>query len=295
MLEKLSPEQEAHIPIYVERYLGLGKATTPFTEEVKSKLINEIFPAIYADAGLVMPRRVEFFASPAAMVKAVTKEFGYGISDVISNLCYGSQDAGWVAFYKYFQEQCSIDLKSRFAIADLCGLCSFWLPYDKAIFVSQNLSDLRMENGVLHNTEGLSWSYEDGFCGYTLFGTTVTEEIVMDMLKDTKNGAKRILALTNVEQRLVAIRAYGAHNMLEQLSGKIVDTKQGRRPTFDGGPEYVLHEVMLEGNKEKLLEMANPSEPKRHYEWVIPECQTVSEALAWRAGLQVFTEPVAKS
>ena len=50
-------------------------------------------------------------------------------------------------------------------------------------------------------------------------------------------------------------------------------------------------------SEEKLLEMQNPSEPKKHYEFVPPEVQTVNQALAWRIGwkLDAFKEPVAKS
>ena len=41
--------------------------------------------------------------------------------------------------------------------------------------------------------------------------------------------------------------------------------------------------------------MKNPSEPKTHYEWVEPHIKTCVEALAWRRGIDIFSEPVFKT
>jgi hypothetical protein len=297
MIEKLSPEQEAQMGVYVKKYLALGLSTQPFTEEIEARITNDIMPRIYKAGGLTPPTEVLFFESPLAALQEASRMSGRPVSEEVGNLSYGSQDAGWCSYYKFFEEQCGVDLGTDFALADLCGLCSFWLAYDGVALVSQNPSAIRMENGVLHNVTGPSWEYADGFRGYTLFGTPVSEEVVTEMLPDKKNGGKRILALTNVEERLVAIKAYGAENMLEQMNGKVIDTKKGTIRAGDSRAEYVLHEVVLEGNPEKLLEMQNPSEPKRHYEWVDPKCTSVNEALAWRAGWSVeeFQEPVAKT
>jgi hypothetical protein len=295
MIKSLTEKQTNAMPEYANRYIKLGLSTSPLTPEVKELLINEIFPGIYADAGLEAPKKVLFFDSPLAMLEAAAKDRGTLPKDEMSNLCYGSQDAGWISFYKFFQEECGVDLKSNFNISRLCGLCSFWLPYDTAIYVSQNLSAIHMDNGLLHNLSGPSWSYADGTCGYSLYGIPVTEEIVTSMLPDKENGGKRIMQITNTEQRLVAIRAYGVENMLEQLSAKVIDTKKGTIKDGDSRAEYVLYRIKIEGNDEKLLEMANPSEPKRHYEWVDPNCNSVNQALAWRCGWDEFTEPVAKT
>lgn len=294
MIKELNADQISQLSVYAERYIKLGLSTKPFTSETKESIIS-IIHKIYEDANLAPPTTIEFFSSPNAALKVAAKARGTTSKDELSNLCYGSQEAGWIAYYKYFQEVVGIDLKSRLSMGDLCGLCSFWLPYDTHVFVSQNLSEIHMENNILHNAKGPSWSYADGICGYTLFGVAVTEEIVMDMLPDKKNGGKRILGIENAEQRLVAIKAYGAENMLEQLKAKVVDTKKGTVRDGDSRAEYVLFSVNIEGTDEKLLEMANPSEPKRHYEWVTPECTTVNEALAWRCGMNVFVEPVTKS
>jgi hypothetical protein len=90
------------------------------------------------------------------------------------------------------------------------------------------------------------------------------------------------MKLNNAEERLVAIKKIGAHNMLEALQAKSIDKKDN---------EYELFEVILEGSKEKLLKMKNPSEDKYHYEWVEPDIMTVNLALAYRRKRKVFFEP----
>jgi hypothetical protein len=150
-----------------------------------------------------------------------------------------------------------------------------------------------MVNGRLHSTEGPAWSYADGFCGYALDGVEVPE-FVIDAIAG-KIPAQKVLELTNVEQRLVAIKYVGAGNLLNALDGKVLCQKGAVQA--DGRPEYVLHQISLNGTPEKLLEMQNPSEPKRHYEFVPPEVTSCTEALAWRIGwdLKAFKEPKAKA
>jgi hypothetical protein len=94
------------------------------------------------------------------------------------------------------------------------------------------------------------------------------------------------LKLTNVEQRLVGVKYVGPERLIKHLNGKVLDTK---------GDEYVLHSFNLENTECVMLEMQNPSEPKRHYEFVPPEVTTVNQALAWRLGWDSFKEPVAKT
>ncbi len=74
--------------------------------------------------------------------------------------------------------------------------------------------------------------------------------------------------------------------MLSALKAEMISEK---------GEEYTLFEVTLEGSQQKLLKMKNPSEPKTHYEWVEPHINTINEALAWRRGISLFKEPVAKT
>lgn len=306
MIEKLTAEQEAQFSVYVDRFLKAGLSTQPFDDQLKAEIV-EIMGRIYAAGGLKAPSEIVFCLSPQeALTKAAARVNGCSEDKVtndmrgaeLANFCYGSQDAGWLSFYAFFKEQTAVTgLEIVQPLIDLCGKCSFYLPYENVCFVSQNLSYRHMEAGRLHCTTGPAWAYADGFCGYSLDGVAVPKSAIDAVLGKVK--PESVLALQNVEQRLVAIKYVGVGKLLKALNSREIGTKGDVQA--DGRPEYVLHEVELQGAKEKLLEMQNPSEPKRHYEFVPPEINTVSEALAWRIGwnwtlvMGAFKDPVVKA
>lgn len=287
MLEKLTPAQEAKIPEYVKKFLSLGLSTlglNTFLEKELKKIIGDVYKA----GGLDKPKKILFYKSPMAALEAACK-MNYDVSkskityDMLSkeseNFCYGSQDASWLSFYAFFKNETEVKgLEPVQPLINLLGKCSFFLPYEEVCFVSQNLSQISMVNGRLHNTTGPAWSYEDGFCGYSLDGIAVPKFVI-----DCINGAneyENILKLRNAEQRMVAIKYVGVQHFMGEFQGKQID--QFGLVQSDGRPEYVLHELVIGGQKEKLLEMKNPSEPKRHYEFVPSTVKSAQEAFVSR-------------
>lgn len=291
MITKLTKEQEAKMPEYVKKYTELGLATKPFTAESK-KALEGIIARVYAAGGLKKPQKIVFCKSPQDII-LTAKKMDPG-ADPSTGFIYGSQDSGWLSFYNYYKTELGVTgLEPIDALTELLGECSFLAPYENICFVSQNLSFVHMVEGRLHCATGPAWGYEDGFCGYSLDGVAVPETVIDAILGKVK--PESVLSLENVEQRLVAIKYVGINKLLKALNGRQLDVKGEIQA--DGKAEYILHEITLEGNAEKLLEMKNPSEPKRHYEFVPPEIKTCNEALAWRIGwnLESFKPPVVKS
>ncbi len=135
-----------------------------------------------------------------------------------------------------------------------------------------------------HNPNGPFCEWRDGSKLYSINGIRVPGwvcETASDKLDPIK-----IMKLKNAEERLVAIKKCGMERMLSYLKAKSISTK---------GDEYELFEVELEGSKEKLLRLKNPSENKQHYEFVEPHIKTVIEALSWRRGIKLFKEPIFKT
>lgn len=288
-IEELTPAQIAKFPEYVAKYVGLGLSTLQLNPFLKEELTN-IIGRVYKAGGLEAPKQVLFYDSPKAVLEAACC-MKYGVSsdkitqqmlnDEHANFIYGSQDASWLSFYAFFQNETEITgIEPLNPLMSLLGKCSFILPYDSVCFVSQNLSQVSMANGRLHNTTGPAWSYADGFCGYSLQGIAVPKFVI-----DCINGANHyedVLKIRNVEQRLVAIRHIGIQHFMREFKGREID--QFGVVQADGRPEYVLHEVTIAGEKEKLLEMKNPSEDKRHYEFVPPTVKSAQEAYVTRFG-----------
>ena len=87
--------------------------------------------------------------------------------------------------------------------------------------------------------------------------------------------AEDILKETNVEVRRELLRKVGIEAMLKALPHKLLDRKD----------EYELFSIELspEVKDARFLKMTNPSIGVYHMEAVGPDCNTVQNAIDWRA------------
>lgn len=294
MITKLTAEQEAAMEPLKNEFLALGLSTADAPDAAE---LAKLFAKVYECGGLKPPTEVILVDSPVAIIETYeqlakangTSGTKLSASEVISNLAYGSLDAGWLSYYNFFRRHVPevTGLEIVDGLTGLLGRVSMWLGLDNLVIVSRNPVEIRMENERLHRTDGPAVRYADGKCDcYSLYGTAV-EESTIELLK--KGDIKGVLKIKNADVRVVAMKALGAEAVLKGLGGKSIDTK---------GAEYELYEVSIEGRPNKLLRMQNPSEPKMHYEFVPPEVTTVTQALAWRIGWNLdatFAEPRAKT
>ncbi|MES2874469.1 MAG: hypothetical protein V4708_12150, partial [Bacteroidota bacterium] len=202
------------------------------------------------------------------------------------NFAGGNLWAAWQSFYDFFNEEFNLDgLDKIRPTIELSKDVGWIFPYKDLCVLTEKPISLHLNaNGRLHNEKGPCIEWPDGWNFYALNGVRVPAWIVTTSAD--KLDPKKIMKLPNAEQRVLAIKKLGAHNMLEALEAKSISKK---------GSEYELFEVKIEGSKEKLLKMKNPSEEKIHYEFVEPQIKTVNEALAYRIGWKTFKEPIAKT
>jgi hypothetical protein len=150
----------------------------------------------------------------------------------------------------------------------------WFLPHTHTCWCAERHTTLvRNAEGRLHCHDGLACGYPDGWGAYALNGVRMEEWMVMtpaDRLDPTK-----ILAVSNVEQRRELIRKVGMERFLTACRATVVNT-QG---------EYALLSVTLSDDirDARFLKMKNPSIGVWHVEGVHPSCQTVQEAINWRA------------
>ena len=114
----------------------------------------------------------------------------------------------------------------------------------------------------------------DGFPVYALHGVRMKPEYVMTAAE--KLDPIAILQESNVDQRRELIRKLGIEMMLSHLPHGVLD-KSGN---------YELLKIDFPGLAEntRYLKMLNPSIGVWHLEGVERECQTVQQAINWRAG-----------
>lgn len=315
-IESLTDEQKALLPVYRDKWMKIGLCTEPADRPRAERAIRQMYTA----AALNPPKQILWVTSPlaGAIVSAILKdesfwrrvsesspgprkaELGHSVwnsvgdsvqhsvGSSLEDAWYGQHDAGYCGFVDYFRQVCKLtdETKKTVVYMDLAQSANWFFPYQNICIVSDRPDIVSMKNGRIHSEIGPAIRYRDGLSVYGLNGVRVQEWIVTTPAEEM--NPKQVLALTNVEERLQAIKKMGAHRIIKELNGKTISTK---------GSEYELFEITLEGSKEKLLRMKNPSEDKQHYEFVEPHIKTVDEALAWRIGwdLNKFQSPLAKT
>ena len=168
---------------------------------------------------------------------------------------------------------------------------------DVVIFTNKP-TQIHLKNNVLHNENGPSISYSDGFSIYSLNGVQVTKQIVMTPVDEF--DTKMLLKEENAEIRREIVRKVGILKVLEDLNAKVLDSKtvtiKASKETIETAKlhgitvpetrqeEYELLNLEIRpGDFRPYLKMKNPSIGTFHVEGVGPECKTVDDALKFRA------------
>jgi hypothetical protein len=147
--------------------------------------------------------------------------------------------------------------------------------------VSERLNSINLKNGLLHNESGPALDYRDGTEIWSLNGVRVPKEIVLASPDDI--DPKIITKEPNAEIRREIVRKIGIERILTACNAVVSDS-------------LGLYDLLLldigDNRKRPYLKMLNPSTETWHIEGVPIECQTVEQALAWRNGLDKYSEPV---
>ena len=297
MIDKLTPEQEKKVSEYLNKWLEIGRSTKPIDKKATTDSIKWLYefgnynktPYMwFCDSPMQMQLIINILENENLIEKPIRSNLESNLwSNQLSfNYFFAPNlETYWVGFYDYILHELFPEQVKKFEIFSNQGR-EFYkntyliIPYENICFISERPTEqhIDLDTGNLHNPNGPAMKFKDGYEFYALHNIRIEKEML-------NYNAKEIMAVENVEQRLVLIKNFGVENMLKELDSKIIDTFK----------EYVLHSVLIEGNKEKLLQMQNPSEPKVHYEFVPPEIETCQQAMAWRFGLDLYVNPVMKA
>lgn len=176
MITELTPEQEAAMPKYVEKWTAIGLDTNPADRQKAEEGIRKA----YAQQGRNMPI-VKWYASPYEMVlnaalaykayhanknkienkdgtknvefmkevveKALSEKIDYTnvpsslkseARSLMSNICYGQHDANWLAFYDFFRTELGLveETKSLDGFWEIGESAGWFLPFDEYCYIS---------------------------------------------------------------------------------------------------------------------------------------------------------------
>jgi len=150
--------------------------------------------------------------SVGASVRASVRD---SVWDSVWVSAYGQHDANWLAFYRYFHDECGLvaETGKLQGLWQLCRTAGWVLPYEKFCWVSERHNVLnRDERGRLHCTTGPALAYPDGWSIYAWHGVLVPENIIMQPETIT---AADIAGEPNAEIRRVMLEMFGRERFVD--------------------------------------------------------------------------------
>ncbi len=191
----------------------------------------------------------------------------------------------WVGFYDFilnelFQEKIS-EYKDFLEYIEACQNIHVLIPFGDIVFISDNPQELTIDTSQrLHHETAPAMMYNDGYSLFYLNGIQVPKWAI-ETPKD-EIDPKKVLALTNTEQRMALMRFVGLNKFLSDLNAEKIDNYK----------DYVLY--YLNVNNVKIgpyLFMVCPSSGRQFlegvgdaskYENIDPTIKTCQDALKWR-------------
>jgi len=256
---KLTKEQEARFPEFVDKWVKIGLSTEPSNREKSEKAIRGLYglaklkePKViwlpcplsaamsavaYAtirakqsihknQKNISVDRAVDsavYSAVGSAVGSAVDRAVGSAVGSAGMAYFGGSLwNAGYSAWADYFNEVLSISIDRNFL--DMTENCGFYWTLDDVCFASERPSKIKLDDqGRLHCEDGLSIQYPSRWGLFHWHGTQVPGEWIMD--RNSLN-AKKALTWENIEQRRSACEILTWAKVLDELKAKVIDADE---------------------------------------------------------------------
>lgn len=272
-LERLTAQQEAAMPNYVDKWVKIGLST----ERVDFEKVKVLVAKCYEKVGLAVPN-FHFALGPdeGFEIFASLSKKPASYSDYTEGCMYGSMEASWLSYYDFYKTETSIELANIDYMKELV-MSSGWvyLGDTDAIIHDRPITIVRDEQNRLHSEVGPAIQYGDGWARYYWHGTCVPREWIMEREKLT---AAIAINQENVELRRCACEILGWANIIKNLNSVVIDRDED--PMIG-----TLYEVDLpDMGKEKFL-LVLCGTGRQFALPVPPEMKTALAANAWTFGM----------
>ena len=136
-------------------------------------------------------------------------------------------DYGWMSFYNFFEKLGIVKNENYIKFKSLLNNDIFiTIQLDGLCLVSRKPKHIyRDKNNNLHSNETCAIKFRDGFKLWYLSGVNFEYELWEKVINKTITG-KEIFAIENMEQRMAAIKEYGAGNMTKELNAKFINKSE---------------------------------------------------------------------
>lgn len=261
---KLTKEEEALRDIWVDKYLDMQ------TEKEPHDRIRSAVNALWAFRDLDAPEII-ICKSPVECRDQCRESNNLDDFAEYWSIFY----IPYCAIYDYC-DQIGIEFDQNLLniFRDWVHCCSFVLFNNEKVYVSERPNTIMFnEDDVLHNEEGKSVEFDDGWGVYSLNGVMVDEQIVMHPETQTID---QIQNEENEEIKRIRIERFGWEKYLNGINATLVDENQN---DIEGTKEF-----LFTGDGITALLCICPSTGKEFVLEVPPETKTCGDAQFWLSG-----------
>ena len=187
---------------------------------------------------------------------------------------------GWIAWAQFFKE-IGIKLTDKLEpfLKYLRSNCFDFIPFNGLAIVCEPPKRVsRDEQFRLSSNEGPCIEWSDGFKLWAVNGVFFEYEL-WEKVVNSKLSAKEVMALSNMEQRMIALKFAGAEHTLEAMGAKLVD-KSTR-----GNELYLVENFFEEDPKAYFLKYSCPSTGRVYLSGIDPTFapgKKADECMAWK-------------
>lgn len=280
MITKLTPEQNAQIPIWRKKWFEIGTCTKPADKQTAEKTVIEMLKIVnqYANQEIIWCKswkEAELLLNKKSGIEPPQKLKYFG------SWFDGQIDSYWVCFYLFCRDVLGIKYKNKDNTildlhAQLCQSASRVYFFEKIIIICDRPEYIGMKNDRLHNEKGKSVQFRDGWGVYNLNGVRVPKWLVETPAE--KIDPQLALKETNADVQREIIRKIGAEKMLKASGAKLIDEADDPNT----GLHYQLQEMVVGNIKRRYLYFEHASMPGVYYAKPVPiESKTALHARAW--------------
>lgn len=220
MIEKLTKKQTEQLSIYRDKWLKNGLSAEQNITDKDCQLAFKMISELVLEDGDEPLSGWILCDSPIDMKnKSKNKQFIYDRS-------FGNHDSGWISFYDYMENVLDIKMSKEFHYIRELSVKFNWMfvcPKNKIVYLCKKPVEIHMVNGLLHNENGPSVKYADGFSVYSIEGYRVTEQIVM---RPETLTIKQIHEQSNSDIQSIMIDRFGWTRYLEETNCKLLDSRK---------------------------------------------------------------------
>lgn len=216
----LTPEQEAQVEDWGNKWLNIGLSTEQSSDEDYAECFK-VVQQLYLDSGETdIPLDYKVVDSPMGIYEICKNK------SFMSDSCYGSFEASWLSYYTFARDVLGVELDKRLEhFVFLSNHVSVYYLHEetKTVLFSKKPTEIHMQGDVLHNEKGPAIKFLDGFSIWAINGHHVSEQIVM---RPETLTVEQINDETNADIQSIMLERFGWERYILESNAKLIDGRK---------------------------------------------------------------------